>query len=343
MERKAKELLNNAASFYASDIHFVPMENYGIIRFRIDGKLYDMEKLSAATLMKLISHLKFVSNMDVGEKRRPQNGSLELTLLKKRYSLRLSTFPSTFHETLVIRLLPQEHRKTLQELLLFPIQANKLLRLMKYRNGLLIISGPTGSGKTTTIYSLLNSTQKYHKRNIITLEDPVEQKNDQFLQLEINERAGITYSVGLRSLLRHDPDLIMIGEIRDHETAKMAVGASLTGHFVISTLHSSSAIGALHRLYDLGISYQDMKETVKGIISQRLVNIICPYCGPNCKAYCLKERKNRRGAILEILTEEEIKNAVENPEKLTYPRLKHQLCKAIALGFVDEKEYDYFD
>ncbi|ADU29937.1 competence type IV pilus ATPase ComGA [Evansella cellulosilytica] len=342
VERKTKALLLNALSYTASDVHFIPMKKNGLVRYRIDGKLVDMETLPLNLLQRIISYLKFISGMDIGEKRRPQTSSLEIPLLNKLYAMRLSTFPSTSYETLVIRLFPLKDHQTLHQLSLFPGQAKKILNLIQAPSGLIIICGPTGSGKTTTLYSLLHTCSFNLKRNIITLEDPIEQKHDHFLQMEINERAGVTYSVGLRSLLRHDPDVIMLGEIRDSETAQMAIRASLTGHLVFSTLHSKCTKTALNRLLELGVRQVDLQETVTAIIAQRLVDVVCPYCGMSCHSHCKKRRLRRRAAIYEILEGEIVQYMHELPGAKKIKTLNELISKSIALGFVHEYEYFRF-
>ncbi|MDG5788728.1 competence type IV pilus ATPase ComGA [Evansella sp. AB-P1] len=341
---KTENILTQAISFRASDIHIVPMEKSGVIRFRVDGNLVEIEKFPLTLINKLINHLKFISGMDVGERRRPQNSSLTVPLLDKSYAIRLSTFPSSFNETLVIRLFPHENHLSLPQLSLFPYQATKLINMIHAPYGLYVICGPTGSGKTTTLYSLLHTSFNVMKRNIITLEDPVEQRCDQFLQMEINERAGITYSSGLRSLLRHDPDIIMIGEIRDSETAKMAVRAALTGHLVLTTLHSKNSVSALKRLHELGVKKTDLLDVIGGVVSQRLVNMLCPYCGASCVPYCKKQRKRRRGAVYEILTGTPLQEAIgliDSWNSMTsVVSINKVICKGIALGFIHESEYN---
>ncbi|MBU9712240.1 competence type IV pilus ATPase ComGA [Evansella tamaricis] len=344
VERKMKDILLRAVAFRASDIHFVPMEKMASIRFRIDGQLVEIETLPVLTMTKIIGHLKFISGMDVGERRRPQNSALEIPLTTRRYSIRLSTFPSSFHETLVIRLFPHDNHQTIQHLSLFPSQSRLLLQLTQQSHGLVIICGPTGSGKTSTIYSLLHNSFHKMKRNIITLEDPIEQKYDEFLQMEINERAGITYATGLKSLLRHDPDLIMIGEIRDKETAEMAVRTAMTGHLVLSTLHCNSTINAVRRLQELGINPADIKETVRGIVAQQLVDIVCPHCGSACEPNCRKQRSRRRGAIYEILTGDKLDAVTSSLSKGEVPAvniitLSKMILKGIALGYLSEEEF----
>lgn len=340
-EQRARIMLMKAVAYRASDIHLVPLEKSGTVRFRLDGQLVEMEQIPLKTMVKMISHLKFISGMDVGEKRRPQNSSLEMPVLKKAYSMRLSTFPSSYHETLVIRLFPQE-TQTIQQLSLFSNQAQKLIELANTPAGLLIVCGPTGSGKTTTLYSLLQSCFMKRQRNIITLEDPVEQKHGNFLQMEINERAGLTYETGLKSLLRHDPDIIMIGEIRDTETAKMAIRAALTGHFVLSTLHSKDTMSAMKRLHELGISKIDLKESVRAIVAQRLVDLVCPYCEGSCHPFCKKIRERRRGAVFEILANGDLKEAIVGSDHKLTGSLTRNISKGIALGYVSDYEYERF-
>ncbi|MGJ9381769.1 ATPase, T2SS/T4P/T4SS family [Salipaludibacillus sp. CF4.18] len=230
IEQKTRKIVERALQYGASDIHVVPDKLGGMLRFRVDGRLVDMEIMPEIFMKRMISHLKFVSGMDIGERRRPQNQGLELIVNNQKVFMRLSTFPSSAMESLVIRLFPLESEKEILQLSLFPTQTKELLELIKVKQGLIILCGPTGAGKTTTLYSLLTKRVKESHENIITLEDPVEQKQTNFLQMEINEKAGITYASGLKSLLRHDPDLIMLGEIRDPETAKMAIRASLSGH-----------------------------------------------------------------------------------------------------------------
>jgi len=347
IEKKTKLILSEALHYGASDVHFIPRERGSTIRFRVDGRLLDVEKLPYATITKLIAHLKFISGMDIGERRRPQNCGLEMTLHHQLVFMRISTFPSSTFETLVLRLFPQKHSQNLDQLSLFPAQTAELHRLIQKPHGLIIVCGPTGAGKTTTLYSLLERRTETVNENIITLEDPVEQKQPQFLQMEINEKAGVTYATGLRSLLRHDPDLIMLGEVRDAETAQMAVRSALTGHLVLTTLHSSSAKGALTRLHDLGVSKADLKEVVEGVVAQKLIEILCPYCGEDCQLHCRKRRVRRRAAIYEILVRSELNFCLKNLDELSelsFPKktLNDWTNKAIALGYISAKEWNRY-
>ena len=211
--------------------------------------------------------------MDIGEKRRPQNGAITITLEDKVVGLRLSTLPTAYLESLVIRLIPQYNILPLEQLSLFPNTAHRLISLLKHSHGMIIFTGPTGSGKTTTLYSLLHHTQELLNRNVITLEDPIENQSEKMLQVQINEKAGITYAVGLKAALRHDPDVIMVGEIRDAETAKIAIRASLTGHLILTTMHSRDAEGAIFRLLEFGVSWLEIQQSVIAVTAQRLVEL----------------------------------------------------------------------
>lgn len=339
IEWKSDELILKAVLVKASDIHIIPANQYSHIKFRIDHQLVMIEKISNCNAEKLISHFKFRSKMDIGERRRPQNGALDIVIKNKQINLRFSTLPTVPHESLSIRLLPQTEVFTLNKLSLFRKHTEVLSSLMKKAHGLLLISGPTGSGKTTTIYSLLFNSMTRNKR-IISIEDPVEKRTNAFIQVEINEKAGLTYGEALKAALRHDPDIIMIGEIRDEETAKIAVRAAMTGHLVISTLHAKNSEGCITRLKEFGIREQDISETVIGLVSQRLLQLLCPYCGENCSGFCRIYRKTRMLAVYEILAGESLKNHLNGGRAVAYETLQQVITKSVALGFVSKGEYD---
>ncbi|MBM6617273.1 type II/IV secretion system protein [Bacillus sp. RD4P76] len=250
VEEHAEKLVQDAYERRASDIHFIPRKDDGHIKLRIGNDLVEKEKVPKELFTKLINHFKFLASMDIGEKRRPQTGSLVLTVKEKLLNLRLSTLPTPHEESLVIRVLPQEESFPLSELSLFPNSTKTLLSFMMHSHGLIIFTGPTGSGKTTTMYSLLQASNQQLSRNVITLEDPIEKHSDELLQVQVNEKAGITYSTGLKAILRHDPDIILVGEIRDEETAQIAIKAAMTGHLVLSTMHTKDAKGAIYRLLE---------------------------------------------------------------------------------------------
>jgi competence protein ComGA len=340
IEQKSDAIISRAVQEKASDVHIVPSHEVSLVQLRIGTHLLPLEKIRNSDAEKLISHFKFRSKMDIGERRRPQNGSLTLIVRDKQINLRISTLPTFPHESLAIRVLPQNEVATLDELSLYKSQTAQLRTLMKKAHGLLLISGPTGSGKTTTIYSLLYD--QYSKdRRIITIEDPIEKKTDAFIQVEINEKAGLTYGEALKATLRHDPDIIMIGEIRDPETAKIAIRAAMTGHLVLSTIHSNDTKGCISRLREFGCAEIDIKETLIGLVSQRLVGLSCPYCGDQCTIHCLVKQEKRRLAVYEILAGSPLNAVLSNSNmKVNYPKLGQLINKGIALGFVREAEYE---
>ena len=343
VEKLAESIVNEAVLAAATDIHFIPKSNYGSILFRITHQLIPQQKLQLDELERLISYFKFKASMDIGEKRRPQNGAFSLIIQEQVIGLRLSTLPSTYSESLVIRLLPQEEFIPIHQLSIFPNSTKHLLSLMKLTNGLIIFTGPTGSGKTSTLYTLLRYSSRIYARNVITLEDPVEKNSEDLLQVQVNEKAGITYSTGLKAILRHDPDVIMVGEIRDSETAKIAVRASLTGHLVLTTMHTRNAKGAIHRLLEFGVNFNEIEQTLVAIAAQRLVHLICPFCHGICSEFCTRKTKNR-STVFEILSGEVLKEAIQEGKgvkmKKKYSSLHDVIAKGIAYGFVHESEFE---
>ncbi|WP_078379731.1 competence type IV pilus ATPase ComGA [Sutcliffiella halmapala] len=344
IEKKCEEIIRQAIRLRVSDIHMKPQEKTACLMFRMDHYLYDQEEVSLEIYERIVSHLKFQASMDIGETRKPQNGALTLMIDSKQINLRLSTLPTFYHESLVIRILPQDSHHPLKYLSLFPNSTTKLLSLMKYSHGLILFTGPTGSGKSTTLYSLLEETKSMLQRNIITLEDPVERKSKHVLQVQVNEKAGITYTTGLKAILRHDPDIIMVGEIRDEETAKIAIRASLTGHLVLSTLHTRDAKGAVYRLLEFGVTQQELEQTLIAISAQRLVELKCPFCQQECSTFCRKYRSHRLASVHELLYGRELVKVMKecNGENvvLGYPTLKEVIKKGIALGFIQNSEYE---
>lgn len=338
IEQLADRLIKEASVLKASDIHVVPRREDAVIQFRVDGVLSRKEILTKEKCERLVAHFKFLAGMDIGERRRPQSGAMEIKQNDMIVSLRLSTLPTVYDESLVIRLLPHDSFLPLSQLSLFPNTTKKLLSLLHHSHGLMIFTGPTGSGKTTTLYTLLRVCQDKWNRNVITLEDPIEKKTDHVLQVQVNEKAGITYATGLKAILRHDPDVIMVGEIRDAETARITVRAALTGHLVLSTLHTNNALGAIYRLREFGIPWQDIEQTLLAVAAQRLVDIRCPLCQENCSPFCRNKRKVRRAAIYELLYGKALMKAIQaaRGEKVTYryETLDDVIKKGIALGFL---------
>lgn len=335
-------ILHEAAIQKASDIHFIPIRKGGIVQFRIDDRLIEFKILSQEEYNRVIAHFKYSARMDIGEQRKPQSGAMDVMLNNVNVHLRFSSIPSAFNESLVIRLLPQQEHLSLYELSLFPQVLQKLISLIKRSSGLLLFTGPTGSGKTTILYSLLHYLQKHYKRQVVTLEDPVERKVDSFLQMEINEKAGITYGEGFRSLLRHDPDVIMIGEIRDESTAKLVIRASLTGHLVLSTMHAADCIGCIERLREFGVQEGELNQTLMGVVSQRLISIPCRFCGDDCIDFCFQSRTYRRAGIYEMLCNQELEVALNKSSsaKSIYKNLPYYFNHALAAGFITKESYE---
>lgn len=340
IERMADRIIREAIRVHATDIHFIPRKNDSLIQFRIANRLIPKMYISLEDCERLISHFKFSASMDIGEKRKPQNGALSFFNDGEEIGLRLSTLPMNQKESLVIRLLPKQGILPLHSLALFPHMTKKILTLMKQAYGLFIFCGPTGSGKTTTLYSLLEETKKTSDRNIITLEDPIEKEYDWMLQVQVNEKAGITYSTGLKAILRHDPDIIMVGEIRDRETAEIAVRAALTGHLVLTTMHTKDSKGAIYRLLEFGIDLIEMKETLLGVCAQRLVELTCPFCSKDCSPYCYSYNRLKRASVFELLTGDPLASALKGEEIMNYKTLKDMINKGIALGYIKESEYE---
>lgn len=274
VEKKCFQLLNRAISFKASDIHIVPSETHYEIYFRKFGKLIPIHSYADEIGARIISYMKFLSGLDIGEKRKPQSGSFQKTVEEHLYSFRISTLPSIYKsESVVIRLLLQNSTIPLHQLSINPDVSRNLLELIEHKQGLLLLTGATGSGKTTTLYSLIHYCTNELLRHVISLEDPVEQTQEKILQIQVNERAGVSYSTGLKAILRHTPDVIMIGEIRDRETAQIALEAALTGHLVVSTVHAKDSVNCLYRLHDLGLSLEELRQALVGIVGQTLVEL----------------------------------------------------------------------
>jgi type IV pilus assembly protein PilB len=262
----------------ASDIHIEPMENSVIVRFRVDGELRKIFTYSKDLHDSVISRIKIISKLDITNRRIPQDGSVRVSLKGKEIDLRISTLPSIYGEKVVMRLLDQSYGITNIEEIAMPDSIKiPLLNILHSSQGMLIVTGPTGSGKTTTLYACLHEIKSITK-NIITIEDPVEYKIDGIIQTQVNETVGRTFASILRAVLRQDPDIIMVGEIRDLETAEIAIKASLTGHLVLTTLHTNNTIATITRLIDIGIPPYLVSSAVSGVLAQRLVRRICIYC-----------------------------------------------------------------
>ena len=262
----------------ASDIHFEPDEKALGVRFRIDGFLYETLTLPKQIHLPLTSRIKILAEMDIAETRLPQDGNFNIKMEKRSFEIRVSTFPTIYGENVVLRILDQTSALfKLEELGFSEEMLNHFKQLIRRPNGIILVTGPTGSGKTTTLYAILNMINSTDK-NIITIEDPVEYRLALIRQTQINPKAGINFATGLRSILRQDPDVIMIGEIRDLETSEIALQSALTGHLVLSTLHTNDAPEAITRLMDIGVQPYLISSAVVGVLAQRLVRSICPDC-----------------------------------------------------------------
>lgn len=276
--RLLNALLSEAIQVGASDIHIEPFEASLRVRFRIDGMLREILSPPAAIAPVLVSRVKVMARLDIAEKRLPQDGRISLRLGGRNVDVRVSTLPAGNGERVVMRVLDKNAVSLdLNNLGMIPSLQTRFNALLAQPHGILLVTGPTGSGKSTTLYAALNSINS-RERNILTVEDPVEYELEGIGQTQVNPRVDMTFARGLRAILRQDPDVVMIGEIRDGETATIAVQASLTGHLVLSTLHTNTAVGALSRLRDMGIEPFLLASSLTGVIAQRLVRKLCTQC-----------------------------------------------------------------
>jgi type IV pilus assembly protein PilB len=275
------KLITEAQKADSSDIHLEPYENKCRIRFRIDGLLVERYSISKDDFPGLINKIKIKANLDISEKRLPQDGRIFIKGQDKKLDLRVSVLPTLYGEKAVLRLLNSDiYEIDLKKVGFTESQFSIYTKAISKPNGIILISGPTGSGKTTTLYSTLKLLNKASK-NVLTIEDPVEYTLEGINQVQLKESIGLTFPKALRTFLRQDPDVIMVGEIRDRETAEMAIRASLTGHLVLSTIHTNSAIGTINRLIDMGIPSFLISDTLQLSLAQRLIRLLCPYCKSN--------------------------------------------------------------
>jgi general secretion pathway protein E len=271
-------LFNYAFDMRASDIHIEPRREKCAVRFRIDGVLNDVYQIPKGVYQAIASRIKMLGRMNIAEKRRPQDGRIRIEHGGKHSELRVSTMPSAFGEKLAIRVLqPEMLMRDLDGLGLFAEELIKLEKFLNHPHGIILVTGPTGSGKTTTLYSAMKFLASPEK-NIISIEDPIETIYEEFNQTSVQPAIGWTFATALRTILRQDPDIIMVGEIRDHETAEYAVQAALTGHLVLSTLHTNDTTSSISRLIDLGVQPFQINAALVGVLAQRLVRMVCPKC-----------------------------------------------------------------
>ena len=278
MVKLVNSLITQAVAGRASDIHVEPREKELHVRYRIDGVLSEVTQFPKRMQAPVISRLKIMADLDIAERRVPQDGRIQMKIDNKEIDFRVSTLPTIFGEKVVLRVLDKSRGLMhLQELGMLPEILKRFRTVITHPYGIILVTGPTGSGKTTTLYSVLNDINTPEK-NIITLEDPVEYTLGGVNQVQLNIKAGLTFAGGLRSVLRQDPDIIMVGEIRDPETAKIAIQSAMTGHLVLSTLHTNTASATLTRLMEMGIEPFLVASSVVGIVAQRLVRRLCPEC-----------------------------------------------------------------
>lgn len=317
------EILRHCVEVNASDVHFEPSLNELKIRYRKDGVFFTHSTTPISLSKPILAHLKAIANLNVAEHHKPQDGRISLEINNKLLNFRLSTVPAQFGETLVLRILdPASLNLNLDQLGLSQDLVQNIRKLAKRPHGIFIVTGPTGSGKTTTLYSLLrdiySSTKKY-----LTAEDPVEYILPGISQISINNAIGLTFSKVLRAFLRHDPDVIMIGEIRDLETAQIAIQASLTGHLVFTTLHTNNSASAITRLIDLGLSPPLVSSAIQGILAQRLIRIFCSTCEGNGCLSCHNSGFLRRRGVFELMS--------------ISPTLRHLISENASLHTLEEQ------
>lgn len=276
--RLVNRLIYNAVEVRASDIHFEPFEDSFKVRYRIDGVLHEVESPPDRLQAAIISRVKIMAKLDIAERRLPQDGRIKLKIADKEIDFRVSTLPTLFGESLVMRILDRDTLILDLEKLGFPKDVLfNYIDLVSQPYGMILVTGPTGSGKTSTLYTTLAKINSPENK-IITLEEPVEYQLRGVNQIQVNPKIGLTFANGLRSIVRQDPDIILVGEIRDRETAEISIQSALTGHLLFSTLHTNDAPGAITRLLDMGVESFLLSSTLLGILAQRLVRVICPYC-----------------------------------------------------------------
>ncbi len=294
--RMVHHLMERALDLNASDIHFEPEEKYLKVRCRVDGVMVDVEHLPASVQASVSSRVKLMARLDIGEKRLPQDGRIQYQLGNRSLDMRVSTLPGVYGESIVLRVLDRNDVHVSLDQLGLPLHILKpYSQIIRQPHGIVLVTGPTGSGKTTTLYATLEKINTGTQKTI-TVEDPVEYQLDGITQIHVNSKIGLDFAAGLRSIVRQDPDIIMVGEIRDHETAEIAIESALTGHLVFSTLHTNDAAGAITRLQDMGIDSYLISSSLIAVMAQRLVRKVCHYCAET-------ERLNREEAELLDITQ----------------------------------------
>lgn len=317
--RMLNALLTQAARDGASDIHIEPYERHSSVRFRVDGTLREVVQPNRALHAALISRLKIMAELDIAEKRLPQDGRISLRIGTRAVDVRVSTLPSAHGERAVLRLLDKsESRLSLEAVGMTGETLRRFLGLIGQPHGIILVTGPTGSGKTTTLYAALSRLDA-GSSNIMTVEDPIEYELPGIGQTQVNPKIDLDFAKALRAILRQDPDVIMIGEIRDFETAQIAIQASLTGHLVLATLHTNDAVSAVTRLTDMGVEPFLLSSSLLGVLAQRLVRKLCPHCGahaqgqpPGCQHCGYTGYQGRTGVFELMVANDRIRELIHN-------------------------------
>lgn len=334
IQNLANTLLNQAILLTASDVHVIPAEAHYRILLRINGRLQFFASIPIDNGERLLAHLKYRGFMDISETRNPQSGAFQTDIQGRKVSVRLATIPNfRFIESMVIRVFSEQEIVPFQKSSIFQRITHHILSLAQKRIGLLLFSGATGSGKTSSMYSLAHSLSLQHPLQIITIEDPVERPMSAFLQVQINEKAGLDYADIIRATLRHDPDILIVGEIRDSHTAKMVIRSALTGHLVLSTVHADSTYGVLSRLLELGVDKEELRQCLIGISHQQLKHLHCMFCTSRCHALC-NHLSQKRTALYEFIEKEQINDFLTTSVEIDLvSNINKQLKKGVCYGF----------
>ena len=327
MEQLFKEIFIKALLLKASDIHFSLSKN-GLIQIRSKGQMLELLTINSKLYKRLMNYIKFLANIDLNYKFKPQTGSFDYLLNNKNYSIRSSFMPSIHGESLVIRILNNHQKLILNDLSYYPHVITKLKKLTIKEAGLIVVCGKTGSGKSTTLYTILEQIYRNTQKNIITIEDPIEIQNKDFIQIQLNESMGITFHETLRQILRHDPDIIMIGEIRDEKSAKIALTMALTGHLTLTTLHANNCEAAINRLLNLGLMNDELKDNLIGVIAQRMYypnHLKTPFC------------------VHEMIEEKEVRHYFKYREFPKYLKFKDLINQAIKANYLTIEELNKYE
>lgn len=321
MEQFLTDIINDGINKFASDIHFIPTDNEVLVKFRVHGEIQYYTTIEIEYFNKLLSYIKFIAHLDVSEKNKAQSGIIQMEIDECLFNIRASTLPLALgDEACVMRVIKQTFETDIDSL------DDILMEHIKKSSGLIIISGPTGSGKSTLMYELIHFAKHNLNRHVISIEDPVEQQIDGIIQVNLNEKANITYESALKAILRCDPDIIMMGEVRDEVVAKEVINASLSGHLVITTLHANDCVGALHRLKDMGIKQSDIMQSLNLIINQRLIKL---------------NTQSHRKRIYEYLSQSDIK-AFLTQENIEYETLSAQIKELYENDQISQCEFEKY-